>query len=272
MTTTTTRALSCAGRVWATAELLPWDEEAFGFPTGQLTLGERVVAPAEADEARASLAAWAEETGAELAAASADADRADWVAALPLLGFRCVDVSLRMTLSPLKRRPRTLSKTSVRPAAAEDFPALVEIASTAFDFGRYHRDALFPRALADRRFGLWVERSLKERRPTDRFWVVGTPGAPRAFVFARVAGARAEILLTAVARAHANGLYGAASFEGALAALEKEGVRAVAVNISALNTGALNLYARLGFRASEPRFTFHWRAPNAPRLARLERA
>jgi hypothetical protein len=252
------RDLSCGERSWASAEILPWDADIFGFPVGQLSLRGEALRSEELVEARSSLREWAEGTGARLASASVEAGQLDWAAALPLLGFRCVDVSLRMTLPDLRRRRKLVSAGGVRRAAPADHPGLVAIASTAFDFGRYHRDALFPRALADRRFGEWTRRSLSEGAASDRFWVVGPEGAPQAFMFARTVGERGEFLLGAVSREHANGLLGPLLFEGSLAALESEGVRSVSAKISAANTSGLNLYAGLGFAASDACFVYHW--------------
>ena len=270
MDTPPARELSCGARSWAKAEILPWDAEIFGFPVGELSLHGEAVLSAELDEARSSLQEWARRTGARLAAASIDAGRLDWAAALPLLGFRCVDASLRMTLPNLRRRRKVLSAGGVRRAVPADHPGLVAIASTAFDFGRYHRDALFPRALADRRFGEWMRRSLSEGAASDRFCVLGPEGAPRAFMFARADGARAELLLGGVSREHANGLLGPQLFEGSLAALESEGVRSASAKISAANTAVLNLYAGIGFAASDAGFVYHWHSAERSGEAAVE--
>jgi hypothetical protein len=55
-------------------------------------------------------------------------------------------------------------------------------------------------------------------------------------------------------------------FAGTLDALEAEGVRLVTAKISAANTGVMNIYAHLGFLASAPEFTYHWRQPASPHL------
>jgi hypothetical protein len=55
-------------------------------------------------------------------------------------------------------------------------------------------------------------------------------------------------------------------FAGTLDALEAEGVRSVTAKISAANTGVMNIYSHLGFVASLPEFTYHWRLPASPHL------
>jgi hypothetical protein len=177
-----------------------------------------------------------------------------------------VDLSLQVALIRLKSRTRTLRSGSVRPAAAADHAGIEQIAATSFDFGRYHRDARFPRALADRRFGLWMRNTLREGRPEHRFYVMGPEGTPTAFMFVEVRESRVRLQLGGVSRSTGHGLQGPLLFAGVLDALEAEGARSVVATISAANTAVLNIYASLGFHASKPEFTFHWHRPGSRHL------
>ena len=246
------------GRTWAHADLLPWDQEAFGFPVGRIISAG--VAPDAASEASAvaALRNWAEASQAALVCAAAPAAALDWVVWLARIGFVCVDLTLSVSLTSFARRPRTVRAAGVRPAQPEDHPAIVEIAGTAFDFGRYHRDPRFPRPLADRRFARWVDRALAGPGPGQCFLVTGPVGSPTAFMFFTVKDGHADWHLAGAARSAASFAPGPMLFAGVLDALESQGVRSVFSKISAANTSVLNIYAALGFRFSSPEYTFHW--------------
>ena len=263
---TESHPLNCGGRVWATAELLAEDTEVFGFPVDRLVLNETPPAARELAEAAKSLFAWARQSNAVIVSASVPASVPAWGDALGALEFACIDFSLQMTLVSMKNRPRLALTTQIRSAKAADHSGLEAIARTAFDFGRYHRDRRFPRELANKRFAAWVRKYLQQPEPGMKFLVLGPVGRPNAFMFLEVNQGKAQLWLGGVAREASNGLLGPMLFAGTLDALEAEGVRSVTAKISAANTGVMNIYSHLGFVASLPEFTYHWRLPASPHL------
>jgi hypothetical protein len=263
---TESHSLNCAGRTWATAELLAGDTGVFGFPVGRLVLSETPPVGRELAEAAKSLLAWARQSSPAIISASVPASRLAWGDALGALDFACIDFSLQMTLASMKKRPRPTVTAQVRPATAADHGGIEAMAGTAFDFGRYHRDRRFPRELANKRFAVWVRKSLQQPGPGMKFLVLGPVGRPNAFMFLEVKQDKAQLWLGGVAREASNGLLGPMLFAGMLDALEAEGVRSVAAKISAANTGVMNIYSYLGFLASMPEFTYHWRLPASPHL------
>lgn len=248
-------------RIWAEAELLPWDEAAFGFPVARLvTKGD---APRdETSGVEASLRHWTLQSGVRVVGANVPAQALDWIDFLPRIGFTCIDLALTVSLSRLAHRPRLVRPAALRPAVEADYPGIVKIARTAFDFGRYHRDPRFPRELADRRFAKWLERALAEPSSGQRFYVAGPPGAPGGFMFLTIKDGQADWHLAAVTRQPQQAVSGPMLFAGALDCMEAEDVRHITSRISAANTAVLNIYAALGFRCIEPEFTFHWHATN----------
>jgi hypothetical protein len=242
----------------------------FGFPVGRLLLGEAPPVGRELTAAEESLTAWARETGAAMLWAAVPGNELAWSDALGALEFACIDLTLQMTLVNLKRRPRPAFDGRVRPATSEEHSVLESIAATAFDFGRYHRDRRFPRELAHKRFEVWLRRSLQRPEPGMRFLVIGPAGKAAGFMFAEVKQDKAQLWLAAVAREASNGLLGPMLYAGTLDALEAEGVRSVATKISAVNTEVMNIYTHLGFQASAPGFTYHWRSPASPHLLPAE--
>jgi hypothetical protein len=246
-------------RVWARPELIPWDAEAFGFPVGRLHL-EGAAPKGEAKAIAASIQQWADLTKAAVIGVSVPADDIGWMDFLPQAGFTCVDLALTVSLSRLSNRPRTMRPAKLREAGAADHPGIVTIARTAFDFGRYHRDARFPRALADRRFARWIERSLANPRPDQKFYVSGPEGMPGGFMFLTLKNGEADWHLAGVSPSPQIRTPGPMLFSGMVDLMEATGVRSITSKISAANTAVLNIYAALGFRFLSPEYTFHWHA------------
>ena len=136
---------------------------------------------------------------------------------------------------------------------------------SAFTLGRYHADPRFPRALADRRYRIWVERALTEPHPGTLVLVIGSEGAPGGFLHAEIDKGVADIRLAAV-EASAAGIAGPELFRGALHEFASRGATQATARISAANSAVLNIYASLGFRFDEPEIVFHWHRPNAAHL------
>lgn len=252
---------------WAEVRLLPWDTEIFGFGSAGLELRLTRPEPTWRAAAATALRAWADAHGAVVIATSVSAAERERLDAMPELGFTVVDLALTMGLTITKRRPRTLRGAQLRLAEPADHAGIERIAARDFEFGRYHRDARFPRALANRRFAVWIGRGLATPRPGTRFFVMGPLGEPTGFMWAEIENGRAMLHLAAVDRSSSNGLAGPRLFAGTVDALEQEGVRNVSGKISAANTPVLNIYAALGFHASAPEYTFHWRQKDSPHLA-----
>jgi hypothetical protein len=258
------QAFAHSGETWATVDIIADDAASFGFPVAWMSL---VSAPPV--DGALELDEWAERNGVVVTGVSVSATATDLLQHAQNLGFLCVDLSLHVSMLNIKRRSKTVRPAVVRTATAADMDGIEAIALTAFNFGRYHRDARFPKKLADRRFGAWMKKAWSNPAPSARFFVIGPPGDPSGFMFAEVNDGRAQWQLGGVSRTASNGLMGPMLFAGVLDALEAEGVRTVAAKISAANTPVLNIYAALGFDSSKPEFTLHRHLPDSPNLLPL---
>jgi GNAT superfamily N-acetyltransferase len=235
--------------------MIPWDSETFGFTVAQFRPGTRL--PGDA------LFCWARRTGAELIAAITPAADRERAALLSTAGFRFVDFAL-LGHRGLARDVRVPSLgLELRRAEAADLPVLERIARTAFRAGRYHMDPRFPEALAGRRYARWIANALARG---EEVYVFGSPGEPHCFCHMVRGGDRVDLPLVAVEKEAQGGIYGAQLIAESLKVAKAAGARQVFVRISAANLPALNLYAGLGFRFSEPEAVFHWHAPGAAHL------
>jgi hypothetical protein len=263
MTLPTPTPLQSTMGPWATAHVIPWDSEIFGFPVGTIGLPTESGPTLPPQDAVASLEAWTADTGAVLVDVAVCANQLTWHGWLEEVGFRCIDLALHVSLPSVRRRPKLLRTMEVREAREEDHAAIIKIAGSSFDFGRYHRDPRFPRKLADRRFAVWVEKHLRVPDVGTRFFVSGPEGAPWAFMFCDINNSAVAWNLGGVSRASSNGLLGPMFFAGVLEALEAQGVKSIHSKISAANTSVLNIYSALGFHTASPQFVYHWHSNDA---------
>jgi hypothetical protein len=248
--------------------VLRWDSDVFGFPVaiyqprGLSAVFENLLAIQQ------TLQEWASRNRVELIACSTPAEEPGWRALLPRLGFVHVDFTFTYTMPKLQRAkfPRSYA---VRLATPADQESVEQIAEQAFNAGRYHADARFPRALANLRFRRWLSRAFAEAGPDSRIYVIGESGAVKAFTHSTVEGDRAYITIGgAVADLQGHGA-GAAIFLGTVEALRDSGIRRAQSKLSASNTPMMNLAAFAGSRFSDPQDVFHWHAADAPHLLKF---
>lgn len=245
--------------------VLPWDGEIFGFGVADYRPRSVDALERSASDVMDALEGWALRHAVELVACRVPADAATTSTLLAAAGFRFIELQTQATLARLDSERLSPCRLTVRTAERVDHEPIAAIAGSAFAYGRYHSDSLFPRHLADRRFRAWIQRAISEPSPTTWIGVVGPPGQPAAFLHAELEAGVADIRLTAADPARA-GLAGPELVLGALHALASRGARRVTARLSAANSAAMNVYASLGFRFHEPALVFHWIRRGAPHL------
>ncbi len=244
--------------------LLPWDAEIFRFPVAFYRPAPSGISRGPA-ALREALQSWTSASGAELVGCRVPAEATATAANLAAAGFRFVELQLRATIPRLEAARLDARRLTVRSAEPADRARILETAESAFTFGRYHADPLFPRALAARRFRVWMERALTEPVPGTWIGVLGAPGQPAGFVHAEQEGEQADIRLLASDAAN-GGLAGPALLLGALHELSARGATRVTAQLSPANSAALNVYAANGFQFHRPEVILHWSRPGAPHL------
>lgn len=261
--------LAADGTPFGEVRLLPWDTETFGFAVADLRLAPSATPALSGAALARELGAWSRLEDVELIGCRVpDGDTAP-TRALQEAGFRFVELQLRATRPRLDTSDLERPRLTFRRAEAADRARLVEIATTAFRFGRYHADPDFPGELASRRFRHWIERALDDPSPQTRVGVVGEPGAPAGFVHTELEKGLGDVRLFASDPAAAL-LAGPALLNGALRDLAARGAGRVTAQISAANVAALNLYASLRFRFHDPEAVFHWSRPDGSLRSRRE--
>jgi GNAT superfamily N-acetyltransferase len=181
-----------------------------------------------------------------------------WTSRLPEMDFQFVDFGLRASLNGLQTARLPETRISLRRAQREDWAAIESIASQSFHHGRYHADPIFPRELAHLRYRHWIRRALAAEDSPDRVYALGELGSVNGFYHVTVEGTTSDLRLAALSPELQGTMLGFDLYASMLRLLKSSGVRQVLTNISAANTGVMNIYSMLGFRFSEPEAIYHW--------------
>lgn len=262
----TCRPLSESHAGWGSIACLPWDEETFGFPVADLTLGPTPPQMSSASDFVEALERYCESTRAELISARAPAQDPQLQSVLLAAGFRPVEFSLTVTHHHLPPAGDQPARFTLRDAAPADYERILRIAGCNFNVGRYHGDTRFPRTLADQRYVMWMQRALADLNSGHHVFVIGQVGDPLGFADVILRDRTADLRLAAVDASSEFGFVGFPLFSEVIRRVSGLGARRAVAKVSAANTAVLNIYGALGFRFSQPEITMHWHAPNAPHL------
>lgn len=265
-------ALQAERPEWGRIALIPWDAETFGFGVADYQFAAEPARPGSPEELKERLTAWSAARGAELIVANLDAEDPRRLLYFQQAGFVYNDTVLSLCYKRLAPDGHLGPKTPLVEATAEDEPALLEIAQTAFGHGRYHADARFPRELANRRYRDWLRRSLAPGS-SQRVLLAKVGGEIRGFSVVQIGDPSAAYFhLLAVAPAWYGSRVGIGLAAATIRYFAEAGAQRVYSKISAANTRVLNLHAALGARFSDPRISLHWHAPVAPHLLTADEA
>jgi len=240
--------------------LVPWDSDLFGFPVAQFQPEAKQLDITQAEEVVLALPAWLKSNSICLCSCVISADDRLWKSLLPRMGFRFVDLALRVALNNLQSADLPPARTALREAVPEDHDSIQEIAGQAFRHGRFHADPAFPRELADLRYRRWMANALAGTDPIQRVYVMGEPGRVTGFYHFTVEEATSDLRLAAVAPEMQRTGLGFDLYLGLLHVLKSLGIRRVVSSISSANTAVMNLYSMLGFHFLQPEAAYHWHA------------
>jgi dTDP-4-amino-4,6-dideoxy-D-galactose acyltransferase len=230
------------------AELLPWDSEHFGVRIARAAAGG--LDPGKLDR-------WCGEHAVDCVYLLADAEDRDTLAGAAAAGFAVVDVRLTFD-RPAPAAPAAAAE-GVRPAHADDLPALRAIARRAYTDSRFYFDRRFPRQRCDALYERWIERSVDGG--ADAVLVGETDRRAAGYVTClRGDAGTGSIGLVGVAEAARGRGLGGRLVAAALGWFAGQGVERVEVVTQGRNVAAQRLYQAHGFRTRRVEVSFHrWR-------------
>jgi hypothetical protein len=251
----------CPGKpLLGSVSMVPWDEEIFGFPVAVYRVGTERLEASERKEFVERFRQWARQSRVSLCACMIPVKESHsfWKCYLGEAGFYIVDLSVQATLNGLQHAYLPETRAELREARLDDREAIEAIATNAFHHGRYHADPLFPRELADKRYGHWIRNALTAENAVDRVYVMGEPDSVRGFYHVTIEEGVSDLRLAAIAPSLRGTLLGFDLYVSVLHLLKELGVRRALTSISAANTSVMNVFAALGFSFSAPEMIFHW--------------
>jgi dTDP-4-amino-4,6-dideoxy-D-galactose acyltransferase len=251
--------MSSPSPVPAPGSLLEWDTNFFGFRVG------RARAATLTEASLAGLLQWAEVQQVRCLYFAADGQSPETLALAARGGFQFIDVRLDLgyPLGPARPAPEP---GFIRPAQANDLPALQAIARVSHHDSRFFKDRGFPAGRGADLYAEWIRRDLA----VHTTFVAHPPEAeaPVGYISCQVEPGSKEgrIGLLAVAARHSGRGTGGALVQAALAWFSAQGCPVVKVATQASNLPAQRLYQAAGFRTVESTAWFHRWFPPVPSL------
>jgi ribosomal protein S18 acetylase RimI-like enzyme len=170
-------------------------------------------------------------------------------------GLKDVRVKFRRPLeAPPALPPQPLV---VRPARADDVPALEAIAAHSHGDSRFYADERFGRERADELFRTWIRNSVAGWADDVLVLARAGEGSPLGYITGHRVGQEGKIGLIAVAE-EARGAGGAKQLVSTLCARYRAaGLTAMTVVTQGRNQGAQRLYQRMGFTTDVVGLWYH---------------
>jgi len=192
--------------------------------------------------------------------ARVDTAQVDLVRQFCVAGFYVVDVTVTFFMeAPARVRDPAPGKVSICPVSPEHHQGVLDMASSCFQFSRFHLDPLVPRSIADRIKREWVLSYIRKQRGDELFAAVlnGRPVGFLAALSMESHGARIKVIdLIGVDRACQNQGIGTALTEFFIRRYHTQCDR-LQVGTQAANVPSMRLYEHLGFSVMKTQYVLH---------------
>jgi len=174
-----------------------------------------------------------------------------------------VDCLVTLGMRNIQRAPVDPTPLPLREACDQDLEKLETIAGSAFQTGRYHLDPLFPRALADKRYRVWVRNALTGRMPGNVL-VAEHEGVIAGFLVQRIDGDRCDGQLACVNPEFKHNIVMHSLLAAHTAWLRPRGIRKTTGRISIGLMQAINLNLVLHAELRHADYVLHWHSTAHP--------
>jgi RimJ/RimL family protein N-acetyltransferase len=236
--------------------LVPWDTEIFGQPVAQLD-AISIENPRAGEQLIGQFQDWCAAKDIHLCTAKFPQEKTVEILFLQEYSFRVVEIAYTPVVRGLEQLSIPATEFRVEPARPEDEEALVAIAGTAFNKGRFRDDPRIGAELSDIRYAAWMRNSFKSNRQRvekilDGNRLIGV------FVTEALVDGSTYWWLTALAADVVGKGIAKTVWWAMMAQAQRQGASAIRTGISSHNLAVHNLYITLGFRISDPCVMLHW--------------
>ena len=240
----------------------PWLSAIMGHGVFQVRSVEPPVAGSEkaASDILGQVQYHAAQQAAAMYYARVDTAQVNVVRSLCATGFYVVDVTVTFCMeAPSQLRDPTPGKVSICPVGPEHHQGVLDIASSCFQYSRFHLDPLIPRAIADRIKHDWVLSYIHKQRG-DALFVALLDGRTVGFLAAlamELQGKRICVIdLIGVDTACQNQGVGLALTEFFIHRYHTQ-YDQLQVGTQAANIPSMRLYESLGFSVMKTQYVMH---------------
>lgn len=249
--------------------LIPWDIETFGFGVADYKFDYSQNCLSYGKQISEQIQKWAKDNNVELVGTTADAADYSKISFIQSLGFRYIDTTISLRYKNVQKLEFPSPDFEVLPADELTLEGIVEICSSSFSSGRYYADIRFPKHLSDKRYQDWVRRSFSQES-TQELFVTKVNDEVCGFMILEAKGKEGWLHLAAVLPKWQGKHMGLAVYSASMIYLQKKGVDLVHAKVSASNVPVFNLHTRLGARVFVSDILFHWHAPWAEHLIKID--
>lgn len=178
---------------------------------------------------------------------------------LRALGFALVDelVTLEKPWPAQTAWPRVVPPYKLRWAEAQDEPAVVRLAQTAFQQSRFHNDPALSKKQANTIKAAWARNFFHGKRG-EKMALVATGDTAVGFLQLLTQGDALVIDLIAIDTQHRGHGLGSALVAWAIAAWPTTPLKSIRVGTQERNPAALALYKKAGFAEVGRQLVWHW--------------
>ena len=240
----------------------PWLSAIMGHGVFQVRSVESPVAGSEkaASDILGQVQYHAAQQGVAMYYARVDTAQVNVVRSLCAAGFYVVDVTVTFCMeAPSQVRDPAPGKVSICPVGPEHHQGVLDIASSCFQYSRFHLDPLVPRSVANRIKHDWVLSYIRKQRGDELFTAV-LDGRPVGFLAAlsmESQGRRICVIdLIGVDTACQNQGVGRALTEFFIRRYHTQCDR-LQVGTQATNIPSMRLYESLGFSVMKTQYVMH---------------
>lgn len=253
-------------------EKLLWDTAHFGINIGRINEVVSIGRYEEALAAKDAMLKFIEERCAEgeffCVYCRVDINDLSSIHSLESAGFRMIDAlatlrfDFRRNLTAEKLPvgkdclPKRSAGMTVRTWKEEDLEELTKIASTCYEYDRFHSDPMFPKGKSDELHGKWIVNCCKGL--AHEVVVATLENKPVGFITCKIDGSIGIIDMVGVSKDFQRRQIGTLLVDAALKWFkDRDTVKFVDVGTQSRNIPALRLYINAGFRPVSSKVTFH---------------
>lgn len=240
----------------ASMYVIPWDTDIFGVPVAELDT-VRFDGEESGTALLGQIASWCAAQDIHLCSCRCPQQEMKTALLLQAHGFRIVEINYLPVFTRLQDASFSDHGLTVQPASDADISRLERIAGNVFSAGRFHNDPRIGTRWGDIRYATWMRNSAAH--PTQHVEkIVRGDELIGGFVTELRDDGTMYWWLTVLAEEFMGKGMAKPVWQTMMMHAQKLAASSIMTSISSHNLPVHNLYVSLGYRFTEPAWSFHW--------------